>query len=305
MNRSKFNSKFQILSSVLLISLLIVLPNSISASVRLLHEKSFDVNPGEMLEVKADVGDVEIKAWDKNEVYVKIYGNRRAEDKMDFEIERTSGGVRVTAEKEGSSWFNWFGSISVKIEIKVPVDFNLDTKTSGGDINADDVNGEASLKTSGGDVKVKNCKGRFTMKTSGGDVNVYNHIGNTAAGTSGGDIEFVKCKGDINAGTSGGNIKLEVSDAKIEASTSGGDIRVNYSGDCMGIKLTTSGGDIDLRLVDNVSADLELYTSGGDIDVNLMNVKVDKVSRGKYIGRVNHGGEKIYCKTSGGDITVN
>ncbi|MBS3945555.1 MAG: hypothetical protein KGZ42_08655, partial [Melioribacter sp.] len=102
-------------SKKLLVILFLVLLSSLFAkdiladNLKLIKEKSFNVKSGETLFIDASGADIKVDSWNKNEVYVKILGNRKAEDKMKFTIEQTSGGVEVTAKKEGSWFFNWGG----------------------------------------------------------------------------------------------------------------------------------------------------------------------------------------------------
>ncbi|MBU1098245.1 MAG: DUF4097 domain-containing protein [Bacteroidetes bacterium] len=273
-------------------------------SNRTLHEKYFKVVPGQQIKIETDMGDIKVFTWDKNEVYIKITGNKKAKDKIYFEFDQNETGVYVHAEKEGSSWFNWFGGIELKYEIKVPEQFNAYLNTSGGDISLFDLNGKAELKTSGGDVTALNCGGDMLLKTSGGDIKVENHQGNIDMYTSGGDIDTKNVKGNLESQTSGGDIKLDVKDGTVYASTSGGDVTLRYSGENMGIKLKTSGGDIRMYVPGSFGGDADLKTTGGDIRVDLPNTKVQNVSKSKWQGELNNGGKYIECRTSGGDITI-
>jgi len=258
---------------------------SISAqSLNLIHDKTFDVAPGQLLEVQTDVGDIKLRTWDRDEVHIKVYGDRDAEEDVDFYFEKTSDGVLVDAEKE-SGWSSWFGGIRLKYEIDVPENFNLDLKTAGGDLVVVDLNGEAQLRT------------------SGGDINCDNIHGGLKASTSGGDVELSKIDGMISASTSGGDIDIRSANGKVGASTSGGDITLYYNGKNEGIELKTSGGDIDIRIPDNFEAEVYLKTSGGDIDYQA-EARVEETSKYKFVGTMNGGGPELNAKTSGGDISV-
>lgn len=233
---------------------------------KVIHEKTFKIAAGKKLNVTADVGDVIVTVWDKSEVYIKVIGNENTSDKFDFSFTGSSDEVTVTAEKK-SGW-NWFSNISLKIEVKVPKNFNINANTSGGDIRVGGVNGGIYLKTSGGDIWGDRFEGNFFAHTSGGDINLFS------------------------------------SNAKIEANTSGGDIELDYTGVNQGIELKTSGGDIDVRVPPDFDAGTELKTSGGDVDCNLVLNNVTKLSETKIIANINKGGEPLIAVTSGGDVTV-
>lgn len=271
--------------AITLISFLLFFTQLLSAqSLRLLHEKSYDVNPNQLLEIQSDVGDIKVSSWDKNSVSIKVYGDRNAADDVKFYFNQTSKGVLVDAEKR-SGWSGWFSRIRVKYEIDVPRNFNLDLKTGGGDILLIDINGEINLKTSGGDITCEEIIGKLIATTSGGDIQLFNHVGNVDVKTSGGDI-------DINS-----------SDGFVSATTSGGDITLKYQGENFGINLKTSGGDIVVKIPNSLKADLELRTSGGSVKTNIQ-ARISESSKTKFIGLMNNGGKMLYAKTSGGDIRL-
>ena len=235
--------------------------------LQLIKEKSFNISSGKNLLVEISSGDVLITYWDKEEVFVKILGDEDAMEKMDFTLEGDEDQIRVNG-KTKSSISSWFSSISVKLEIKVPAKFNLDINTAGGDIKCGGITGKAELNTSGGDIWAD------------------------------------KFSGDLVVSTSGGDIYLFCTDTKINAETSGGDVKLEYEGENKGIDLSTSGGDIEVKVPKEFNASMELSTSGGDVSCSLNMSNMKKSSGSRLIGDLNGGGEKLLAHTSGGDITV-
>lgn len=289
---------------ILTLLLLGVVLNETESFGQTIHEKSFAVSPGQQVELEADLGDVRIRTWDEDEVYVKITGNSKAAEKIDFIFDQTSEGVFIKAEREGSGWFSWFKGMKLKFDIKIPEEFNAYIYTSGGDIDLIDLKGEAELKTSGGDIYAMNCRGNYALKTSGGDIGAEDITGSLEMATSGGDIKTKNHTGSAEARTSGGDIKLDVHEGEVKAGTSGGDIVLYYGGDNKGIKLKTSGGDIDIYASDDFSGNANLKTSGGDIRIKLPGTRTEEVSSSRYRGEINGGGADIECRTTGGDITI-
>ena len=272
--------------------------------LEVLQEKTFPAQPGKDLKVETASGDVTITTWDKSEVYIKILGNDKAREKVDFVFNNDEDEVSVIAKREGS-FFNWFSSgIRIRFEIKVPAEFNTNINTSGGDIMIGQIRGNNSLRTSGGDVWVKNTDGVLKVSTSGGEINLDSNSGEMDVSTSGGDIKAREFKGDFSASTSGGDIYLKGSDSKIYAETSGGDITLEYYGANKGIDLETSGGDIQMKLPADFNATASMHTSGGDIECDLSANNARKVSSTRFEADLNNGGETLTAKTSGGDITI-
>jgi len=235
--------------------------------LQLIKEKSFDISEGNNLIVDVPGGDVTVTYWNDESVEVKIFGNEKAHDKIDFDISSDGETAEVIGNKR-SSVSSWFSNVQVEVEIKVPAKFNLDINTSGGDIKCGGISGMLMLNTSGGDIWTDKCSGNISVSTSGGDV-------------------FLICK-----------------NATIEAETSGGDIELEYSGENMGIDLSTSGGDIDIKLPSDLTASLDLSTSGGDVFCSLTLSNITKSYETSLVGDMNGGGEEIAAHTSGGDITM-
>ena len=239
----------------------------IDDDLQLIKEKSFNISEDKNLIVDVPGGEITITYWNKESVEVKIYGNEKAYDKMEFEITGDGESVEVIGKKK-SSTSSWFSSINVKVEIKVPAKFNLDINTSGGDIKCGGIDGIIHLNTSGGDIWAD------------------------------------KCSGDINVSTSGGDIFLFCNTSFIEAETSGGDIKLEYSGENRGLDLSTSGGDIEIKLPYDFKASIDLSTSGGEVSCSFNMKNITKSRESSLSGDINGGGENLIARTSGGDITV-
>jgi hypothetical protein len=235
--------------------------------LQVIHEKTFPIEWGKDLRVKTSGGDVTVTSWNKSEVYIKVLGNDKARDEIEYEFNNTDSYVELITESK-SSLGNWFGGISLKIEVKVPQKFNAKIHTSGGDLKLGGIEGDHQLSTSGGDIVCKKFGGTLDLSTSGGD------------------------------------ITLVGSEAKISASTSGGDIKLDYEGENLGIDLSTSGGDILVKLPSSFNAAMELSTSGGDVSCNLTLNNASKLSEHKIVADLNNGGNEFSAHTSGGDIDV-
>ena len=268
-----------------------------------IKEKTFNIEPGKELRLKASSGDVFVTTWDKPEVYVKIYGNERAERKVEFTFNSTEEYVEIITEDDNN--FSFFGNnIRLRYEITVPKYFNNNIRTSGGDVHLTDITGAQLIKTSGGDIRANAINGDLKAGTSGGDIYLKNSNCSSDFQTSGGDIDAREFIGDISCSTSGGDITLFGKESKIYAHTSGGSIRINYTGVNKGMDLSTSGGDITLHVPQDINASINFRTSGGDISNNIKTSSIVELSDHKMIADLNSGGKSITAVTSGGDIRI-
>lgn len=272
-------------------------------NLQVLQEKTFQINEGKTLKLDASSGNIEISTWDKNEVYIKISGNNRAKDKVEFKFHNDENIVNISARSKGG-FFGFNTGIKMKFEIIVPKNFNPETYTSGGNVKLEGLIGNANLKTSGGNIFVRNSSGNIRTNTSGGEIRIENISGHIKLSTSGGNISANNFNGDFDASTSGGNIKLTGNDSRINAETSGGNIMLDYKGENKGIELNTSGGDIRIILPVDFNAAAKISSSGGRISCDFKGNNAVKISSNNFIADINKGGNPLNVKTSGGDIKV-
>lgn len=272
-------------------------------NLKIIHDKIFSISPGNSLVLDASSGDVVISSWDKNEVNVKILGNDQAKNKVEFSFKDSKDVIRVQAKY---SWAlsNIFKKIQLKFEIKVPQEFNIDVTTAGGEIKIQDVKGKVNTKTSGGDISLANLNGKIDVSTTGGNITFRETYGSLEMSTSGGDINGNQFSGVLKVSTTGGDISLVGKDAKIVGSTSGGDIMLDYDGINKGIELSTSGGDITIKLPKDFNASAKFSTLGGSIKSDFKGNNAVKISSTKFEADINSGGNSLLLKTSGGDIVV-
>lgn len=271
--------------------------------LKVIHDKTFSISPGNDFKLDASSGDILISSWNKNEVHVKILGNDKAKEKVEFNFNESSDMIEVEAKYDWSL-FMFVKGVKLRFEIKVPNEFNIDAVTSGGDIKLQNVKGKVITKTSGGDISVTDLNGKIEVSTSGGDISCSNILGDVNLSTSGGDIKANKFSGTLEVSTSGGDIQLIGSDSKISGTTSGGDISLDYSGQNQGIELNTSGGDISVKLPKDFNASANISTLGGDLKIDFTGNNAVKISSSKFEADINNGGNSLILKTSGGDIVV-
>ncbi|MBN1633974.1 MAG: DUF4097 family beta strand repeat protein [Ignavibacteria bacterium] len=247
-----------------------------------IFEKSYDTESNKKLDYSIIAGSISVKAWESNQVKIIIRGKDELKDILKIK-EGNSGGninVKVKIEENGIS-----KGVNLSSEIYVPSNFNVDIKTAGGDLLAENINGKIDFKTAGGEIKISNTKGELDIKTAGGNISVKNHSGDVDVRTAGGEVDITSANGEIKVSTMGGNIG------------------VNYSGENEGIKLSTMGGNIDIKIPSDTKADVKLSTMSGEIKVDF-DLTNEKKSENSLKGQINGGGESIKCSTMGGNISI-
>jgi len=293
-----------------------VAPHAYAAEKTL--DRTFKVAPGGRLDVVADAADIQVSGGgDSVVVKAVLIGAQDILDEVELSAQQQGNDVSVIAKRKNRSR----GRLEGRITVQVPSRYDVELKTSGGDLSIERITGTTSGKTSGGNVSVKQLKGNVDVQTSGGDITADNVEGDLIASTSGGDINLDNVLGATRATSSGGSVAArhargatrlqssggdiiaEVTNGKIDVTTSGGDIRVWLSGANQGISATTSGGSIELQLPRDVKASLDAGTSSGSVRSDLT-TEASQKSRQRLVGTINGGGETVYARSSGGDVRV-
>jgi len=294
--------------STVLLALALVGAASVASAAEKSLVKSFTVAPNGVLTVDADGADISVTGSDANTVSVRIEarGSQGELDELRLSAEPSSNGIKVEAlrpsQRGAFRWRSWH--VETHIVVTAPRSYRVDAKTSGGDVQLENVSGPSRMRTSGGDVQARNVKGAFEGRTSGGEMRIESMEGPVNAHTSGGDVYLSNIKGDVDADTSGGDVRLIRVDGKINAGTSGGNVRCELAGANRGITATTSGGNVWLSLPKDISGTVDAQSSGGQIDSDFP-ITTSRFSEHRLSGQINGGGNEIFVRTSGGSITLN
>jgi DUF4097 and DUF4098 domain-containing protein YvlB len=221
------------------------------------QSKSFSVKKGGVLEVSVAAGNIKISTWDKDEVSAVAEGIDR-EDIDCLKMTQSGNTVRVDFHPSDGS------SRDLQFRITVPSQFDIDVKTSGGNIEiATDelLTGKVNGATAGGNMRIGTVMGSVELRTEGGNIRTGRIQGDAKLHTSGGEIDVAGVTGEGEANTAGGNILIENVGKSLVAKTGGGNVRVN--GEIGGrANISTAGGDIT---VGKVGSEVNLSTAGGNI----------------------------------------
>lgn len=295
--------------------LIVVAPVSLSAKVVRQIERTFPVSAVGRLTAQTQGGDIRITTADAAEVRVTARQTFRAGSEQEadeiaanlqMKLEQQGNDITAEARYEKKGWFS-NTPVTVDFTITVPREFNVDLRTSGGDIAVGSLKGAVKARTSGGDLEFARIDGDLDGQTSGGDIRLEEGTANAKLHTSGGDISVARAGGRTHVSTSGGDIVLDSVAQLTGASTSGGDIVARITQPLAAdTALTTSGGDVKVTLPKAAGFQLDAGTSGGDVDARGLTITIEKggVGKSRLVGSVNGGGPALKLRSSGGDIVV-
>ncbi len=271
---------------------------------------TFSTSSSPSVQVTTSGGSVNVIGHTENEVKVEMFVRRGRSyitpsdtDLSDFDITIEKDGDRVIAEaqRKRSGVFRGGRNISISFKVFAPQNAEVEGRTSGGSVSAENLLNGLDLSTSGGSVTAKKVEGDINLRTSGGSITIEEASGNIIARTSGGSVRARDLYGEAELRTSGGSIRLENISAKISARTSGGGIRGSFTTFLDDIELQTSGGNIRIELPESDHFDLNL--SGQRVEVSLQNFS-GEMERNRVNGKVGNGGPMLSATTSGGSVRL-
>jgi hypothetical protein len=264
--------------------------------------KIITVESGQRLQLRSDLGSVEVTGYAGSELEVFVETNGLDEDEFKVDIVKDAAGVRIDGKLKKTRWRH-ASNKRVRYDIRLPREFDVDVNTDGGSISVMKIAGSVDVRTSGGSIRFADINGHVVGRTSGGSGSADNIEGSLELDSSGGGFDIVDVIGDVDLRTSGGSIQIERVDGAVTASTSGGSITARFdkslSNAC---ELETSGGSVTAYLSVGTGVDLEANSSGGrvrsDFDID------GRLRKQSAYGKINGGGPRLSLETSGGSIRI-
>src|SRR5579864_6425147 len=156
-------------------------------------------------------------------------------------------------------------------------------RTGGGDIQVGDVGGTVRCYSGAGVIRVGSAGGESWFDTAGGEVFIHQALGPVHAATAGGNIRIEHASSTVFARTAAGLIEVQQASGTVTAESSAGGIQVNAAN---GVRCESAAGTIRLR---NVGGALRASTAVGSILAELLS--------GNRI-------QESTLSTNAGDITV-
>jgi hypothetical protein len=211
------------------------------AAIERVVEKTFTVQPGGTLQVGTSGGSIRIQSAAVSTVTVVAHEEVRADSdaeadsllqKLTLAIDQTGNDVSANAQYEKSPvGFHWnWPPVRVDFVVTVPMNYNADLKTSGGNITVSNLGGNVHARTSGGNLTLGKISGDVDCGTSGGNVTLEEGRSTVRLASSGGSISVGHAVGPTELRTSGGNLRIDLAEGTLNARTSGGNIRATFKG---------------------------------------------------------------------------
>lgn len=234
--------------------------------------KDFTVTGRPELRVDAKDGNVDIRTWDRNQINVHVIAEGYKIGPHSLHIEDRQNGDHVEVDLMVPNEY-CFMCIhihrSIRVEVRVPRPADLDLRTGDGNITGEKTQGTVRIRTGDGNVELDDVDGSLYAETGDGNVRVHGRFDN------------------LEVHTGDGNVVTDVANgSKMSSSWS----------------VRTGDGNVELRLPDDFSADLNLRTGDGRITLDMPVQVSGSLSRSYIHGKLNSGGSTLDVHTGDGSI---
>ena len=279
--------------------LLFLIVGSVKAQEsRKVEEKTFRISTDGNITLIADEGDLTVRAWEKDEVHLKIIKRARGRDKRETErlleekeILIQEGPDRLLIReldgRDERGRFNFFDifdgdfwterhwrSVIVDFELTVPRGVRLKLQCDEGDVQVTGTEGKLTVSMDEGDVLLEDVRsGDVQVNIDEGDIRVFNlqssERGFCKLTSDEGHIVLEDCDLDeADLGTDEGDIILRnVRVYRFWLSTDEGDIETDFQPVRDGnYRMQADEGDLEIRLPGNADLRVRLQTDEGRVD---------------------------------------
>jgi DUF4097 and DUF4098 domain-containing protein YvlB len=246
-------------------------------------------------------GNVDILAWDRNEVEIR---GELGDDVEEFEITESSNGLRIRVQNRSNS-----RSIDeTELRLRVPAGAGVEVETVSADIEMDGNRGKIiQVNTVSGDIVIQGSPRQIDLHSVSGDIEYSGETSRSAVESVSGEVTLRGLSGEVVVSTVSGDVSLtaEAFDrARFE--TVSGDLKLDLAiSDGGRLTSDSMSGDLVLRLPEKQQARFTAQTFSGNIRTDFG--KSTRVSRGpgsllEYEEGTN--GATIRLESFSGDIHI-
>ncbi len=253
--------------------------------------KKYPLSGKAEVRVNTNDGKIDILSSDQKEVEAHVW-TTGWHVPQDVQISESQSGGHVTIDITLSHrHFNFFGSDrhSIKIELRVPRDADLDIHTGDGSITSQPVSGRVRLDSDDGNIEVNGLKGDIRLHTGDGHIDGSQFDGLLDADSGDGRINVRGRFDSLNLHTGDGSIDA--------AAETGSQITSSWS-------LRSGDGNIILRVSDSLHADLDAHTGDGHISLDFPVTVSGSLNNSSIRGKLAGGGPPLTLRTGDGSIRL-
>ncbi|MFA6233190.1 MAG: DUF4097 family beta strand repeat-containing protein [Bacteroidota bacterium] len=276
-------------------------------------KESFETKSNPTVEVESKFGAVHVFAGSGNTVtaVVKVSAREHSEaaakklaESARVEIKGSGDQVTVRAGLPDNMKGDDDRGIEIDVHVTLPAGSKLGLESKFGAVDVTGVKGSVKVETGFGEVRIKECA-NLDLTSSFGEVSLGGITGSMIVESKMGEIKAYGVPGG-KIKSSYGEVEVTRPSGPVDINSSMGEITVKG---CRGGTVTSSYGEVTLVMDKSFSGRIQAESSFGDIDSDFdLQSKEKEKSYGptaqKKYGSVGSGGDKLFVKSSFGDISI-
>ena len=264
-------------------------------------KKEYKVNPGGVLKLDLDRGNVEIETINEHSVKIELERRARAESPEEaerllksahrYEFKRDGDDVSIRSRvEEGRGQMQWGRgpSVKIKLSVRVPHEYDVNFKTGAGNVTIMEVIGDITGRTGAGNILLEEIEGEVDVKSGAGNVEVSGYLEDADVVTGAGNLSIYAQVDALYAVAGTGNVSVEMQSQPRGES-----------------KLRTGAGNVSLSLPKDVQAEVRGTASLGTVTCEFPIEISKKFLSHSFSGEINGGGNASIVMTAGvGNVSL-
>ena len=250
--------------------------------------KSYTISGRAHVRVDTNDGAVRITTGDSKQIEFRvIYDGYKLDKNLSINSRQDGDQVELSARVHNSNFFNWNVHKTLRLEVHMPREADVNVETGDGSVEAQALTGNLNIHTGDGHIRVDGARGDIRLRTGDGSI-------------EGRDLD-----GRLDADTGDGHVTVEGRFDALNIKTSDGSINARASaGSKMGSGWTirTGDGSVDMTLPGDLQANIEASTNDGRISLGIPVTVEGTFSTSKISGKMNGGGQQLTIHTGDGSI---
>lgn len=253
------------------------------------------VSQGTRLEVENFRGEVEIRAWARDEVRVEA----ELDGRQRLDVVRTGSVLRVRPRGQG-------GPDDADFAIAIPRWMDVRVEGNQVDVQIAGTRGEIHVEVVGGDIQVEGGSGLISLRSIQGEISLRGASGRIEAVSVNEDVTLTDIEGDVYVEATNGDISLlGVRSGSTRATTVNGDIvydgTVRPNGHYV---FATHNGDVGVSVPEGADATVSVSTYHGEFSSDFP-VRLTGTTRDRQFNfTLGSGSARVELESFNGEITL-
>jgi Putative adhesin len=252
------------------------------------YVKSFTVANRASVRVDTNDGSVSVTTGDTQQVEFRVeYHGYVLNKSLEIESNQQGDQVELTA-RIPHKWHFSIGAIrTLRIEVRMPKNADLQVRTGDGSIKANDLSGTIDLRSGDGSLTVSALKGAVSLHTGDGSIDGRDLDGKCDAVSGDGRIRLAGRFDVLSARSGDGSVGVDaLHGSKLDS----------------GWSITSGDGSIDVALPGDLPVNIDASTGDGHISSDIPITMEGIISKSRVRGKMNGGGSTLTIHTGDGSI---